>query len=69
MWLAVASEDGRRALAVIEEEYLDGLDEGARKCATAVVDVTLATRECPACGARYAAGPKKCPECGLFIGA
>jgi hypothetical protein len=59
----------RSALGVMEEEYLGLLDEGARQCATAVVDVTLDTRQCPACMATYAAGPVKCPECGLFIGA
>lgn len=59
----------REALEILEEEYLDGLDEAARKCATAVVDVTQSTRQCPACMAEYAAGPIKCPECGLFIGA
>ena len=69
MWLAVAGQDLQRALGVMEEEYLGELDEVGRKCATAVVDVTQDTRQCPACMAEYAAGPLKCPECGLFIGA
>jgi hypothetical protein len=59
----------RDALAAIEADYLAELDEGARRCATAVVDVTLATRQCPACLHEYAAGPLKCPGCGLYIGA
>jgi len=53
----------------MEEDYLSGLDERARQSATAFVDITKDTRQCPACLTEYRAGPTKCPSCGLFIGA
>lgn len=54
---------------MLDEEYLEGIDESARVHTQVVVDVTQDTRQCPACLATYRAGPKRCPECGLFIGA
>jgi len=68
MWLAVASQEAERAVALIQSLWERELDDEGRRAAAAVIDLDSDTRTCPACCATFAAGPEKCPECGLFIG-
>ena len=52
----------------IEAEFLEGLDEDARRAATAVIDLDAAENACPACGDPFTGAPSSCPSCGLRIG-
>lgn len=69
MWLAVAGPDRQRALEALEAAWRTQFEGAARRSVESVIDLNSSERECPACFARYRAGPLECPECGLFIGA
>jgi hypothetical protein len=66
--LAVASHDRDRSLEVMKAAWEDQFEGDARRSVTHVIDLASSERECPACFAKFEAGPEKCPECGLFIG-
>jgi hypothetical protein len=68
-WLAVASADVQRALAV-HQQHLDAMvaREGLRATDRAA-DFDAEETSCPACGTRFAtAGVTRCPDCGLNFG-
>lgn len=65
--LAVAGEDGAAAAACLEESFLSGLDEPARRAAQATIDLDAEENACPACGEPFQRVPARCPACGLRI--
>ncbi|MBI5363348.1 MAG: hypothetical protein HZA53_09220 [Planctomycetes bacterium] len=52
----------------MQAHWDDQFEGAARRAVQSVIDLDAPERECPACAARFAAGPTKCPDCGLFIG-
>jgi|GEM_PF-773587 len=72
LWLAVAADDLRAAMEVIDGDWRAGLDphqiEALERAAHIVIDPEAAETTCPACLATFATGPSECPDCGLRIG-
>jgi len=51
----------------VESEFLDGLDEDARRAAESTIDLDAEENACPACGAGFSQVPASCPDCGLRL--
>jgi hypothetical protein len=66
--LAVAREDLDRAIAVLDQHRLSGMDEVERRAAARVADFDAAETTCPACEAVFSTAAKRCPDCGLNFG-
>lgn len=52
----------------MQAQWDEQFEGEARRSVQHVVDLESSERECPACFAKFEAGPEKCPECGLYIG-
>ena len=66
MRLAVASEDVPRAMAALETEWLQGLEEDqVRALAEAQARAGEGEPACPACGSPFSPDEGRCPDCGL----
>jgi len=67
--LQVRSQDGQKALAVLQEEYerTTGLADMKATQAEAVYDPEAAVAVCPACAHEFTPNRPDCPDCGLHF--
>jgi hypothetical protein len=68
MWLAVASQDAAAGIAVVEEQWAEGVSPEALAAASSVVDLDAEQTACPACMEPMPGGSSRCPGCGLRFG-
>ena len=55
------------ASPAMNDDFLSGLDDEARRAADAVIDLDAEENSCPACGDAWTSVPQRCPSCGLRI--
>ncbi|MEM7201405.1 MAG: hypothetical protein AAF628_14135 [Planctomycetota bacterium] len=68
MWLAVAGHQRDAALQMLDQRWLDGLDDAGRQAAQTVVDLEAEQTTCPACQTVFQPTEPRCPDCGLAFG-
>jgi rRNA maturation endonuclease Nob1 len=67
--LAVADNQLEKAMALMDDDFLDSLSDREKEISQMVVNHNASRTQCPGCLTEFTTGPSECPDCGLFIGA
>lgn len=54
-----------RAEAALDDDFVSGLDEDARRAVETTIDLDRDENQCPACARPFTGFPERCPGCHL----